>query len=84
MGERTMKSIMFRCVIDGCLVYVDISKLYGGVSFQIMMNKMFITCISYLNDEWVLQRYNQTWLTTDELTIFMDHFDAEVVFEEEI
>jgi len=79
-----MKTIMFRCVIDGCMEYVDISELYGGTSFQIMINKRFITCISFLNSEWVLQSYNNTWFTTDELTIFLDHFDAEVVYEEEI
>lgn len=79
-----MKSIMFRCLVDGIPQYVDISQLYGGSSFQIMINNGFITCISFLNGEWVLQRYNNTWLTTDELTIFIDHFDAEIVFEEEI
>lgn len=84
MGERTMKSIIFRCLVDGCMVYVDVSQLYGGGSFQIMMNNRFITRISYLNNEWVLQRYNDTWLTTDELTIILDHFDADIVFEEEI
>jgi len=27
---------------------------------------------------------NQSWLTSDELTIFIEHFEAEVVYEEEI
>ncbi|MDF2475147.1 MAG: hypothetical protein K0S24_630 [Sphingobacterium sp.] len=27
---------------------------------------------------------NQSWLTSDELTIFMEHFDAKLIYEEEI
>lgn len=79
-----MKSIMFRCLVDGIPQYVDISKLYGGGSFQVMINNFFITSISILNGEWKMHCNNKSWLTTDELTIFMEHFEAEVVYEEEI
>ncbi|MEI2271842.1 hypothetical protein OHD16_06775 [Sphingobacterium sp. ML3W] len=79
-----MKSIMFRCLIDGCMEYVDISRLYGGGSFQVMINNFFITSITKNKGEWDMKCNNESWITTDELTIFMDHFDAEIVFEEEI
>lgn len=79
-----MKSSMFRCLGDGCMEYVDISKLYGGGSFHVMVNKRFYTSISIYDGEWVMHCNNESWLTTDELTIFMEHFDAEIVFEEEI
>jgi|GEM_PF-266742 len=79
-----MKSIMFRCLVDGCLKYVDISKLYGDKDFQVMINRRFNNDITFRDGDWVLLPNNESWLTTDELTIFMDHFDAEIVFEEEI
>jgi len=46
-----MRNILFRCLIDGEMNYVDISELYGGNTFQVMINKFFITSISFLNDE---------------------------------
>jgi len=79
-----MKSILFRCLIDGEMNYVDISKLYGGNSLQVMINKFFITSISFLNNEWIMHCDSSSWLTSDELTIFIEHFEAEVVYEEEI
>jgi hypothetical protein len=63
---------------------VDISKLYGGGSFQVIINKFFITSITFRGGDWVMLCNNESWLTTDELSIFMDHFDADIVFEEEI
>lgn len=79
-----MKSIMFRCLVDGIPQYVDISQLYGGRDFQVMINGRFNHDITLRGDAWVILPNNSSWLTTDELTIFMDHFDAEIVFEEEI
>ena len=79
-----MKSIMFRCLVDGCMEYVEISKLYGGNSFHVMINKRFITSIDKRNGEWDMKCNNESWLTTDELTIFMEHFEGEIVFQEEI
>ncbi|MDR2274339.1 MAG: hypothetical protein LBF27_25755 [Sphingobacterium sp.] len=75
---------MFRCLVDGIPQYVDISQLYGGRDFQVMINGRFNHDITLRGDAWVILPNNSSWLTTDELTIFMDHFDAEIVFEEEI
>lgn len=79
-----MKSIMFRCLLDGIPQYVDISQLFGGRDFHVMINKLFITSITLRGGDWVMLGNNNSWLTTDELAIFMDHFDAEIVFEEEL
>lgn len=79
-----MKSIMFRCLVEGIPQYVEISLLYGGGTFQVMINRRFNTDITFRNGDWVMLCNNESWLTTDELTIFMDHFEGKIVFEEEI
>lgn len=79
-----MKSIMFRCLVDGIPQYVNISQLFGGRDYQVMINKFFVTDIIFRGGNWVMLCNNSSWLTTDELTILMDQFEGEIVFEEEI
>ncbi len=71
-------------MVDGIPQYVDISQLYGSMDFQVMINGRFNHDITFRGGNWVLLPNNESWLTTDELTIFLEHFDGEIVFEEEI
>ncbi|WP_286883445.1 MULTISPECIES: hypothetical protein [Sphingobacterium] len=71
------KFATFECEVDGRKQDVMVSVLHGGGSIQVLINKLFIMSISYRGDQWVMLCNNDSWLTTDELTIFLEELGWE-------
>jgi len=71
------KFATFECEVNGRKEVVHVSVLHGGGSIQVLMNKRFIMSIGYRGDSWVMLCNNDSWLTSDELTIFLDELGWE-------
>lgn len=71
------KFVTFECEVDGQKQVVQASVLHGGGSIQVLINKFFIMSIAHRGDQWVMLCNNDSWLTTDELTIFLEELGWE-------
>lgn len=71
------KSVSFQCEVDGNKQNVYVSVLHGGGTLQVMINKYFIMDVDFRGGQWVMLCNNDSWLTSDELTIFLDELGWE-------
>jgi hypothetical protein len=71
------KCVKFECVVDGQKQVVEASVLHGGGTLQILINNRFIMDVDYRRGKWTMLHNNESWLGSDELTIFLDELGWE-------
>lgn len=65
-----MKKFFFEAEVNGQKEVVQLSELFGGANYFVYINNFFIMSIIQRDGDWVMLCNNESWLTTDELTIF--------------
>ncbi|WP_046673245.1 hypothetical protein [Sphingobacterium sp. Ag1] len=71
------KFATFECMVDGQKQVVQLSVLHGGGTLQILIDRFFIMDVDFRGGQWVMLCNNDSWLTTDELTIFLEELGWE-------
>ncbi|KKO91745.1 hypothetical protein AAW12_08775 [Sphingobacterium sp. Ag1] len=64
-------------MVDGQKQVVQLSVLHGGGTLQILIDRFFIMDVDFRGGQWVMLCNNDSWLTTDELTIFLEELGWE-------
>lgn len=64
-------------MVDGQTQIVEVSVLHGGGTLQVLINKRFVMDVDFRRGAWVMLCNNDSWLTTDELTIILDELGWE-------
>ncbi|MCW8311193.1 hypothetical protein K7A41_08155 [Sphingobacterium sp. InxBP1] len=71
-----MKEFIINCEIDGIPQQIVLGELYGGRRYHVYINKRFVTSVVLRHGDWVMLCNNPSWLTTDELTIFVEYING--------